>query len=236
MKPVNRLLTILSLTAVVITVERISPTTRVLLQPYNFLHLHEALQMGVITAFSVVISFLILRVVSGTFRLMAEGSGVVLGVLFILGTYFYATGNGAHEIASFLFNEYCDTKHVGGGMCGSSYFDDYFLGNIVYFVGLGLSDLALILFERRNPDRTFSSGDARVTVANGVVLALTFIAYDAFDRVLVGLTATIVFAVIFDALLLTARAPFRSLPFTLYSALGFTLATVVALPLRIAGA
>ena len=51
MKSVNRLLTLLSLTTVVITLERVSPTTRVMLQPYNFLHLHEVVQMGLISAF-----------------------------------------------------------------------------------------------------------------------------------------------------------------------------------------
>lgn len=233
MKPVNRLLTLLSLTTVVITIERFSPTTRILLQPYNFLHLHEVVQMGIITAFSVLISFLLLRVISVNFRQLQDPWGLVLGCVFILGTYFYATGNGAHEVASFLFNQYCDTAHPGTGACGSMYFNDYYFGNIVYFIGLGLSNLALVLLERRRPDQSMTADDARVTVINGLVLALTFIAYDAFDRVLVGLISTIVFAVLFDWLLITAHARFRALPFTLYSAQGFTIAAIVSLLIRI---
>jgi hypothetical protein len=233
MKSVNRLLTLLSLTTVVITIERVSPTTKVLLQPYNFLHLHEVVQMGLISAFSVVVSFLLLRAISGNFALLQDTLGAVLGVVFLLGTYFYATGNGAHEVASFLFNQYCDTKHFTSAVCGSQYFDDYYFGNIVYFLGLGLSNLALVLLERRRPDATFNSRDAMVTVANGVVLALTFIAYDGFDRVAVGLISTAIFAIAFDALLLSRRVPYRTLPFTLYSALGFSLAAVVATPIRL---
>jgi len=75
--------------------------------------------------------------------------------------------------------------------------------------------------------------DLRVTVANSLVLALTFIAYDAFDRVAVGLISTIVFAVVFGLLLLQSRGRYRYVPFTLYSALGFTVAAIVALPIRI---
>lgn len=233
MKAVNRLLTLLSLTAVVITIERFSPTTRVLLPPDQFLRLHELVQMGLITAFSVVLTFLLLRVISSGFELLRDLRGVILGALFMLGTYFYATGNGAHEVAGFLFNQYCHPTHFTSAACRSMYVDDYYLGNIVYFLGLGLSNLALILLELRRPDRSYGTRDLLVTVANGLVLALTFIAYDAFDRVAVGLLATIVYAIVYGGLLLSRKVPYRSLPFTLYSALGFTLAAVVATPLRL---
>jgi hypothetical protein len=42
------------------------------------------------------------------------------------------------------------------------------------------------------------------------------------------------YALIFDLLLLRSRAPYRATPFTLYSALGFTIAAIVSLPVRIA--
>lgn len=237
MKSVNRLLTLLSLTTVVITLERVSPTTKILLQPYNFLHLHEVVQMSLISAFSVIVSFLLLRAISGNFRLLQDGAGTVLGVLFILGTYFYATGNGVHEVASFLFNQYCDTKHFTSAECGSMFFNDYYAGNIAYFLGLGLSNLALILLELRRPDRSYGARDMVVTIANGGVLALTFFAYGAFDRVSVGLISTIVCALVFDLVLLGSKVRFRTVPFTLYSALGFSAAALLAMPVRlIAGA
>ena len=233
MKTVNRLITLVSLTTVVITLERISPTTRVLLPPYGFLHLHEVVQMGLITAFSVIVSFLVLRAVSRNFSLMQDLRGAILGCIFILGVYFYSTGNGAHEVASFMFNEFCDTKHFTSAACGSMYINDYFFGNIVYFVGLGLSTLSIILFEVRRPDLSYTRADQKVTLANGLVLGLTFIAYDAFDLVAVGLVSTIVLALIYDWLLLTSRARVRTTPFTLYSAVGFTLAALIATPIRL---
>jgi hypothetical protein len=237
MKPVNRLLTLLSLTTVVITLERVSPTTKILMQPYSYLHFHEVVQMGVISAFSVVVSFLLLRAVSRNFRLLQDVSGAVLGVIFILGTYFYATGNGVHEVASFLFNAYCDTAHFTSAVCGSMFFDDYYPGNITYFLGLGLSNIALVLLELRQPDQTYGRRDLWVTIANSVVLALTFFVYDAFDRVSVGLVSTIIYAMVFDLLLVQSKSKYRTLPFTLYSALGFTTASLLAIPVRlIAGA
>jgi hypothetical protein len=234
MKPVNRLLTLLSAITVVITVERASPTTKVLLQPYSFLHLHEVVQIILITASSVVVSFLLLRLISRNFEELKTSSGLILGIVFILGTYFYATGNGVHEVGSFTFNEFCNTKHFTSTVCGSMYFNDYYFGNTLYFLGLGLSNLALVLLELRRPDETMSAGDSWVTIGNGVLLALTFFAYDAFDRVAVGLVATLIYAVTFDVLLLRRRVAYRALPFTLYSAFGFTVAGILAIPVRMA--
>jgi hypothetical protein len=233
MSPVNRLLTLLSLTTVVITVERASPTTRVLLQPYNFLRLHELVQMGIISAFSVIISFLLLRELTDRFRGLQDVRGTVLGAMFVVGTYFYATGNGAHEVSSFLYNQFCDTKHPGSGVCGSAYFDDYYFGNIVYFLGLGLSNLALVLLELRRGAENGPDRMTTATVVNGLVLALTFVAYDAFDRVAVGLIATLIYAVVFGTLLLRRRDAYRLLPFTVYSVIGFLPAAIVALPIRL---
>jgi hypothetical protein len=130
-------------------------------------------------------------------------------------------------------NQYCDPRHLTSGACRSMYANDYYVGNIVYFAGLGLSDLALVLLELRRPDTTMTARDARVTIANALVLALSFIAYDGFDRVWVGLVATIAFAVTFDWILLRSKVPYRYLPFTLYSGLGFTLAALIALPIRL---
>jgi hypothetical protein len=117
------------------------------------------------------------------------------------------------------------------------YFNDCYVGNVVYFVGLGLSNLALVLLELRCPDATYGPRDLGVTIANGFVLALTFFAYDAFDRVAVGLVSTIVYAVVFDLFLVRSTVRYRTVPFTLYSALGFTTASILAAPVRlIAGA
>lgn len=93
----------------------------------------------------------------------------------------------------------------------------------------------MILLELRRPDASYGARDLRITLANGAVLALTFFAYDAFDRASVGLLSTIVYAVIFDLLLVRGRVRYGTVPFTLYSALGFTVAAMVATPVRLIG-
>src|SRR5438067_7579733 len=137
MKRLHILFSLNSLAVVLVSIERFSFTTRVLLQPYQFLRLHEALQIGVLILATVLIPFFLLREVTGNFSLLAKDKrrGMVLGSVFLAGIYFYASGNAFHELASFLFNQYCDVTSVSGPLCASLFFNDYYTGNVLYFIG-----------------------------------------------------------------------------------------------------
>lgn len=104
---------------------------------------------------SIILSFLLLRALSKNFELLKSTKGTIIGIIFCLGIYFTATGNGLHEVASFLFNTFCDTKRVQADACGSMFFNDYYFGNIVYFVGLLMGNVSLILPEKMNPQKLF---------------------------------------------------------------------------------
>src|SRR5260221_11578758 len=139
----NFLLTLTSLNVLLVTIERFSPTTQILLQPYNFLRLHEVFQMSFLILATVLIPALLLREVTDNFRLMQTKYGLILFIIFIIGIYFYATGNGVHELASFLFNSFCDIKNIYPDICGGLFFNDYYFGNAVYFIGAFLMNVSL---------------------------------------------------------------------------------------------
>ena len=228
MSKINLLLTLLSFNAVLVIVERISPTTKIILQPFNFLRVHEVFQMTIVITLSIVISFLLLKVLSKNFDLLRSKRGTIYGIIFILGIYFTASGNGLHEVASFLFNTFCNTKIVKNDACGAMFFHDYYFGNITYFVGLLLGNISLILFERLNPQKS-NKKDSIITIANGAVYALTLFAYAAFDRVLVGFYFVIIAAIVCNYFLFTSKKKLSSLPFNLYTSLGYTLSAAITL-------
>lgn len=95
-----------------------------------------------------------------------------------------------YEVASHMFNIFCNPKHVTTLVCHNMFFNDYYTGNIIYFAGLLLSNIALIILEIRNPARSFKKNDVIIALVNGFIYALTFIVYDAFDVVLIGLWFT----------------------------------------------
>src|SRR5262249_36629037 len=102
MKRLHILFSLTSLSVVLVTLERFSFTTRILLQPYSFLKLHEAIQMLVLILATVLIPFFLFKTVTNDFALLKTNKkNLFLGVLFITGIYFYASGNAFHELASF---------------------------------------------------------------------------------------------------------------------------------------
>lgn len=232
MKKVNLYLTLLSLNVLLVTVERFSFTTKVLLQPYSFLRLHELFQMSFIILMTVLLPFMVFREVSKNFEALKSKKGLYLALIFITGIYFYATGNGLHEVASHLFNTFCNVKAFTDVLCGAMFFNDYYTGNILYFIGAFLFTIAIILLERDNPVNNFTKNDMKIALVNGVVYAFAIFVYAAFDRVLVGLWFSAITAVVALYLLFTSKSKYLRIPYTTYTAFAYTLATIGAVLVR----
>jgi len=232
MKKLNFILSLLSLNALLVTIERFSFTTKIVLQPYSYLRVHEVFQMTVLILLSTVLPFFLLKVISNNFESLKTKKGMIWATVFIIGLYFYSTGNGVHELSSYLFNQFCNTKHFTTTLCGNFFFNDYYFGNILYFVGLFLTNLALVILELDRPAKNFTRNDFIVTTVNGILLALLFFAYAAFDRVLVGLWFTIIGAVVTDGILIMSKKKLSHVPFIFYCALSYTTAAILSLLVR----
>jgi hypothetical protein len=157
---------------------------------------------------------------------------IVLSVLFITGIYFYSTGNGVHEVASYIFNSFCDTANIVPGFCGSSFFNDYYFGNILYFIGGYLMTVVLLLLERNNPPVDYDRKNWTILLVNAVVFAFAIFAYSAFDRVLVGLIYSLVTTLTILALLVTSNKRYSRLPYTTYALVTYALGTTASLIVR----
>lgn len=227
-------LTLTSLSVVLVTFERFSFTTQILLQPYNYLRLHEVIQMTVVILLTVLLPTLIFKEVTHNFDQLKSTKGLILGLIFITGIYFYATGNGVHEVASFLFNNYCDTKNISNDICGSAFFNDYYFGNILYFIGAFLMTLTIIIFEKMKPAlKPLSKKGLYLIIFNALIYALAIFAYSGFDRVLVGLIFSITTMLTIDLLLLSSKKHYLQTPFTLFSALAYTIGTLASIIVRL---
>jgi hypothetical protein len=217
---------------VLVTIERFSFTTKILLPPDNFLRLHEVFQIVTLILFTVLIHFFVLKEVTGNFKDLQTKRGFWLTTIFIIGIYLYATGNGVHELGSFIFNSYCPLFNFTSAVCKSAFINDYYFGNGLYFVGAYLMTIPLILFERRHP----SSLDRRnliILFINSLVYALAIFAYAAFDRVAVGLIFSVITLVSVLILLRTAERKYTQIPFTLYTAIAYGVGTIGALLVKV---
>lgn len=231
MHRLNLLFTFSSLSVLLVTVERFSFTAQVLLQPYSFLRLHELVQMTGIILLTVLIPSLLLKEITQNFRSINRRDFLLI-LTFIAGIYFYATGNGVHELASFLFNHYCNIKTVAGNLCGGFFFNDYYLGNIYYFIGGFMMVASLLLLERGRPNETYRRKDLTITIINAAVYAFAIFAYAGFDRVLVGLTYSIITTVFAISLFVLIRKQYLKYPIITYTSLTYFLGTSAAILVR----
>jgi len=232
MHRLNVLLTLASLNVLLVTIERFSFTTQVLLQPYSFLRLHEVLQIATLILFTVIIPVFVLREVTHGFDTLKTRAGMALLVCLVIGIYFYATGNGIHELASFQLNTFCPETAAPSVICQGMYFNDYYFGNGLYFIGAFLMNTALIVLEGIQPLATASRRDMIITTVNALVYSLAIIAYAAFDVVVVGLVFTVISMLTIDLLLWRSRQPVATRPFTYYAAVAYTIGGVLGIALR----
>jgi len=228
----NLLFTLSSLSVLLVTIERFSFTGKILLQPYNFLRLHEIIQMTVIILLTVAIPTFLLKEVTQNFKNFKQKDFLLL-LTFIIGVYFYSTGNGVHELASFLFNHYCNIRDFGGNLCNGFFFNDYYTGNIFYFIGGFMMVASLLLFERGRPNETYKKKDLTVTIVNAIIYAFAIFAYAAFDRVLVGLVYSIITTAFALYLFSQIRTKYLQFPVITYTTLTYLIGTVAALIVKL---
>jgi hypothetical protein len=233
MKRLNTIVSLYSLTALVIIIERLLPITRVLLQPYDFIRLHEINQTVIFLPITVILSFFILQLVTNNFQTLSRSLNTVIFIVFLCGVYLYGAGEGWHEVASFTLNTYCDTQNLVGNLCNGLFINDYYAGNLIFFVGgVMVNGAVLALATQQRMDR-FTNRDMTILLGNSLVYAFTWFAYAAFDIVLLGLFFAALLAVISLVAFLRVKWNAREYPYITYSAVAYTLATIATLMYRV---
>lgn len=234
MKRINTIVTLYTLTALVIIVERLSPATQVLLQPYNFIRLHEVNQTVLFLPVTVILSFFILKWVTNDFQTLNRGLNTWLAVIFVCGAYLYGAGEGWHEVASFTLNTYCDVENLAGDLCNGLFINDYYAGNLIFFVGGVMMNAAVLALATQHREQPFTNTDMAILLVNSLVYAFTWFAYAAFDVVSLGLFFAALLAVISIAAWFKVKRNVREYPYITYSVVAYILATITTLIYRAA--
>src|SRR5262249_8349522 len=162
MNRLNGAFTVTSVLVLLVTIERFSFTTTILLQQYSFIRLHELVQ------------------------------GPILLTLFlaVVGAYLYGLGDVWHEVTSFTLNQYCDLQTSSGDLFVGKFINDYYTDNILFVGGIVMA-VALMILERLNPGSGWDNRNVVIGAVSSFIYSFTFFAYAAFDMVLVGLYSTV---------------------------------------------
>jgi hypothetical protein len=232
MKRINIIVSLYTLTALVIIIERLLPITRVLLQPYDFIRLHEINQTVIFLPITVILSFFVLQSVTDNFRTLSRKLNTMLAAIFLCGAYLYGAGEGWHEVASFTLNTYCDTDNLTGNLCLGLFINDYYAGNLIFFVGGVMMNTVLLVLATQQKMERFNNTDLAILLFNSLVYAFTWFAYAAFDVVLLGLYFAALLAIISIVVWVKVKRNIREYPYITYSVVAYTLATIATIIYR----
>ena len=236
MKRINTIVTLYTLTALVIIVERLLPATRALLQPYNFIRIHEINQTVIFLPITVLLSFFILKWVTNDFQTLSSRWNTFLAAVFVCGAYLYGAGEGWHEVASFTLNTYCDQHNPVGDLCLGLFINDYYAGNLIFFVGGVMMNTSVLVLATQHRENRFTNTDMIILLVNSLVYAFTWFAYAAFDVVSLGLFFAALLAIISIAAFIKVQRNVREYPYITYSVVAYTLATLTTLIYRLRSA
>jgi hypothetical protein len=232
MKWFNVLFSLYSLVALIVIIERLSPTTKVILAPYNFIGLHEINQTVIFLSITIVISVLLLKLFTNNFQALRGKKNTILLVLFIVGTYLYGAGEGWHEVASFTLNQYCNANHLTSSLCGGLFINDYYAGNSIFFIGGILTNVILMIFSTQRASEKFSNKDMAILIFNSIIYGFTWFAYAAFDKVFIGLISSAILLLISLWFFYKIRSKWREYPYIVSGVTAYALATIGTILVR----
>jgi hypothetical protein len=232
MHPINKIFTLYSLAVLIIIIERLLPYTRNVLQPYNFISVHQLIQTLIFIPITVILLFFAMKIITNNFHALKEKGNSLLVFLFVIGVYFYGAGEGWHEVANFALHTHCNTHQSFNNICGGLFINSFYTGNLIFFIGGVFMNLSLLTLAKKLPTPSLTKNQIIILILNSIVYAFTWFAYAAFDTVSVGFLFSLLLTITSLGFLTVVRKKWKAYPFIIYSAIAYSLATIATCIVR----
>lgn len=224
MKGIHVILAGLSLNIILLSFNRLTPLTAGYLQPLEFLRWLDFNAMVPIPLMSVLLYYLLFRIVSKDHPFQKTRMYTALTLFLITGIYLFAAGSGDHEVTNYLNTRFCDQGNLHSPLCNIISFNDDEFSHYLYYAGFILMNLTLMAVENRMPNKNKATNKNLVLITiNSLLIALGIFANLAFEDTGIDIAVFSSVALISTYFLLFAKRNFRTLPVTFY----FTAAYVV---------
>jgi len=226
MKKVHFLFTGLSVTILLLSLNRLTSFTLSYLQPYGFLRWLDFNAMIPIPLLSIVLYYLLLREVIYDSSFKKTKLYALLFLLFITGVYLFGVSSGNHEVTNYLNTRFCERGAIDSPLCNIiSYNDDEF-SHIIYYLGFVFMNIVLLLMEYNMPRKKgMVKRDYIFVSANALFIGLGIFANLAFEEIGIDLYV-FGFLMALSLYLLFAKKTISKLPITYYFALSYTVGVI----------
>jgi hypothetical protein len=226
MKKIHWILTGLTFSIILLSINRLTALTSGYLQPYEFLRWLDFNAMLPIPLLSVLLYYLLWRQVSWNDSFQRTRKYVILALLFISGVYFFAAGSGTHEVTNYLNTRFCDAGRTKNTICNIIAYNDDEFSHYVYYLGFILLNVSLMFLEFFQPRKTkVTKRDLVFVGLNSLLIGLGIFVNLAFEEIgldLIFFGSVMVLALV---LLFLKRGAYR-LPVIFYFAASYTLGVV----------
>lgn len=226
MKKMHWLLTGLSITILLLSINRLTSFTLSYLQPFEFLRWLDFNAMIPIPLLSILLYYFLLR---DTVRDSAFKKTVLYSfffVLFLTGVYLFGASSGDHEVTNYLNARFCESGSIKSTLCNIIFYNDDEFSHLIYYLGFVFMNLALLFIEYNVPrQKAMARKDYIFVSANALFIALGIFANLAFEEIGIDLYV-FGFLMILSLYLLYSKKMVSKLPLTYYFAVSYTIGVV----------
>lgn len=183
MKRMHVLLSVQSLLAILVSINRLGPWTLGYVLPNEFLRWVDFNNMLVLPLISLTALYLLKKTIEYDSPLREGRAHVAWNLVFIIGLYLTAASYGDHEVTNYLHQRFCMVDTTSD-LCRIVIFNDDEFSHWVFFTGFVMVNAAVIFLQVIFPYREELSGrDIALLLLNSLFLGLGVFANLGFEEI-----------------------------------------------------
>ena len=204
MKRMHILLTVQSLLAVLVSINRLGTWTLGYVLPNEFLRWVDLNNMLFIPLVSLVATYLLKKTIEYNSPAREGKIHIAWNLVFIIGLYLTGASYGDHEVTNYLHARYCD-PNPGSDLCRILIFNDDEFSHWIFFTGFILVNTAILFLQNLFPyQETLKGSDISLLLLNSLFLGAGVMANLGFEEIGLDLYVVALLAII-SAFLLWKR-------------------------------
>jgi hypothetical protein len=183
MKRIHVLLSVQSLVAILVSINRLGTWTLGYVLPNEFLRWVDFNNMLVLPLISLVAFYLLKKTIEYDSPAREGRSHLNLNLVFIFGLYLLGASYGDHEVTNYLHARFCETDATSD-LCRIVIFNDDEFSHWVFFTGFVMVNAALLLLQNVFPHRERLTGmDIGLLIFNALFLGAGIFANLGFEEI-----------------------------------------------------
>ena len=201
MKHIHLLLTVQSIVAILVSINRLGTWTLGYVLPNEFLRWVDFNNMLVLPLISVVASYLLKKTLEYDSPQQEGKSHIAGNLVFIVGLYLLAASYGNHEVTNYLHQRFCATDTTSD-LCRIIIFNDDEFSHWVFFTGFVMVNAAILFIQNLFPHREqITNTDFALLALNALFLGAGVFANLGFEEIGLDLYVVALLALISTYLL-----------------------------------